>query len=739
MVAYLDIESSPTGAKVYISGNYIGKTPINDHKLWEGNYNIKIEKEGYISYQHLNYRIKSTDLAKTIDVTLRKEEEEWGELKVKSDPSGAKVYVNNRYVGETPYTNKVMAPGRHDVDIELKGYEDESKRVTIESGETKTIDINLEKIELVEKTWLEKFLEKLLISPLTAFNFFSPLSNTIKNNILLTLLKSADGEEKLEKFGEYMGERFITEYPKYKILKGAPKRSLSILAILGLVGAVLGFGTLVNWLRKELPEPSGMAVWAAIEAKDWETAREANEQYKKFIDVANSWYALVLGFLNPFIWAFMNKNKESQLTGYKTYKTLIDKELGEFELPEIIRTHVRDIIDGDTIDTSLNIIDSEEKLPEYGTTGHARIRIVGINSPEKSPKGEILCTDIEIYQVQKSWADASRDALLPLNDKEVTLYIDPEKKTDTFGRILAVIKRNDVDIALEQIKKGLACWYFRETNKYVDDEIYKAATLKAQEDKTGMWSDLPEQPGLPPEAKITFSIDSNPSNAPVFIDGIATHHNTPTDNTEQADVWELWTEGKHILKITKSGMVQEKEITLIPGEHLELVVDLTALPPPEELPPKELPPEEPLEEPPVTPPPEKPEEKDKMIEDLQNTISELNKTIIALNVTISELEGIPPTPPPEEPPVMHPVIPLIYSADQLWALTTAFSELWDFIKGATQLSTAEYEVFKTSYDLYTTEQKKVLNIFFNKVWELTKGAAQMSHKEYDNLKEEFHI
>lgn len=69
---------------------------------------------------------------------------------------------------------------------------------------------------------------------------------------------------------------------------------------------------------------------------------------------------------------------------------------------------------------------------------------------------------------------------------------------------------------------------------------------------------------------VEFSISSSPSNAKVWIDGVYTHHYTPTDEVEQSDVIELWSEGKHILKLTKSGYFLEQEITLVEGERLNL-------------------------------------------------------------------------------------------------------------------------------------------------------------------------
>ena len=55
MVCFLDIKSTPSDAKVYIDGNYVGNTPIEDRRMDPGFYNIRIEKTGYTSYQHLNY------------------------------------------------------------------------------------------------------------------------------------------------------------------------------------------------------------------------------------------------------------------------------------------------------------------------------------------------------------------------------------------------------------------------------------------------------------------------------------------------------------------------------------------------------------------------------------------------------------------------------------------------------------------------------------------------------------
>lgn len=44
---YLSINSSPLGAKIYLNGSYIGKTPLTNYRLHTGRYTVKIVKEGY--------------------------------------------------------------------------------------------------------------------------------------------------------------------------------------------------------------------------------------------------------------------------------------------------------------------------------------------------------------------------------------------------------------------------------------------------------------------------------------------------------------------------------------------------------------------------------------------------------------------------------------------------------------------------------------------------------------------
>jgi len=86
----------------------------------------------------------------------------------------------------------------------------------------------------------------------------------------------------------------------------------------------------------------------------------------------------------------------------------------------------------------------------------------------------------------------------------------------------------------------------------------------------------------PVEFKI--EIQSTPANAKLYIDGVYTHHWTPSNERELKDVMDLLTVGKHTIKVTKAGMEAEKEVTIVEGDNgvVSLILEVIGLPPTEE-------------------------------------------------------------------------------------------------------------------------------------------------------------
>ena len=66
----------------------------------------------------------------------------YGTLVVNSDPTGSEVYVDDSYVGNTPYTSKVLI-GQKKVSVKRKGYDTIDKSVVIQEGQTARLNEKL--------------------------------------------------------------------------------------------------------------------------------------------------------------------------------------------------------------------------------------------------------------------------------------------------------------------------------------------------------------------------------------------------------------------------------------------------------------------------------------------------------------------------------------------------------------------------------------------------------------------
>lgn len=74
-----------------------------------------------------------------------------GTLNINSTPQGAQVYLNGRFVGNTPLTVRVT-PGRQDVELRLAGYESYRTSLNVNPGQTLNINAALERIRPITGT-----------------------------------------------------------------------------------------------------------------------------------------------------------------------------------------------------------------------------------------------------------------------------------------------------------------------------------------------------------------------------------------------------------------------------------------------------------------------------------------------------------------------------------------------------------------------------------------------------------
>jgi len=92
----ISVQSFPAGASILIDGEFVGTTPRFVRDIPVGIRQINIEKEGFAS------EIKSVEVLYDKTAEYNFELKQGRKVIIKTDPSGADLYVNNVLIGTTP-------------------------------------------------------------------------------------------------------------------------------------------------------------------------------------------------------------------------------------------------------------------------------------------------------------------------------------------------------------------------------------------------------------------------------------------------------------------------------------------------------------------------------------------------------------------------------------------------------------------------------------------------------------
>jgi len=370
-------------------------------------------------------------------------------------------------------------------------------------------------------------------------SFLEKASHSKINAALTTLLKLPKGEELIEKLGMYGLDKLIKEAPEYEVLRKSPKCSLSVGIIIGLATLILGIGTVVGWLRKEAPEPAGMAVWAMIEAEEWEEARTANDQYLTFITKMNTWLPTVFSWFNPFLATFLNTNRDSQLIQQKAYKEMIDAklELGR-ALVKITATPADAEIAISGIEFVKNPFEREIPIGPYDWSVTRFGYIPQSGHFDLTAAGEEFTVDLVKEEVPPEELE-----------EELTISVTPDETEIFISGHPEITKEGTYTLPLGPYTIHFSLDGYKPATKY--------ATLKTGKPITVSHVMLKEEEPEPEKAEVL--ITSKPSGARVIIDSKATFQETPYTH--------FFEEGPHLLRIELDGWEpEERDIEVSWGE-----------------------------------------------------------------------------------------------------------------------------------------------------------------------------
>jgi tetratricopeptide (TPR) repeat protein len=191
------LTSTPSGASVSLDGIFKGVCPITLNEVATGKHLIKITKTGYQDYQQeitvssSKYYYYSANLS---PITTTKAIDKLGNILLFSTPSGAKIYLDNKYKGITPQTLSKLNLGNYQLRLTKPGYHDYQQKVTVSSEKTTEV--------LTKLTAIPPSYAKIKVTSTPSFAKIY-LNDTYKGTTPLTInqLKPGDYQLKLSKEG----------------------------------------------------------------------------------------------------------------------------------------------------------------------------------------------------------------------------------------------------------------------------------------------------------------------------------------------------------------------------------------------------------------------------------------------------------------------------------------------------------------------------------------------------------
>ena len=132
------IDSIPEGATVEIDGNPVGITPL-ETEIAAGSYRLTLKAERFKDWQ-TQLVVKPNQPQRIEDIRLLPAD---GKLTVRTQPAGANVMINKRYVGQTPLKTAVSADTVHLVQISKPGYDTISRKIKLKVAGSKTLSLDL--------------------------------------------------------------------------------------------------------------------------------------------------------------------------------------------------------------------------------------------------------------------------------------------------------------------------------------------------------------------------------------------------------------------------------------------------------------------------------------------------------------------------------------------------------------------------------------------------------------------
>jgi hypothetical protein len=143
----LDIDSIPTDSDIWIDERYYGTTPQVVGGLYAGSHSLTLKKAGYYDYLEPFTIVAGQISSKSPRLTAYTSSSGYGDLRIRSNPAGAAVFVNNNYKGTTISSTALyvtqLTPGSYTVRVTLANYQTYTETAVVTAGSVNEIYANM--------------------------------------------------------------------------------------------------------------------------------------------------------------------------------------------------------------------------------------------------------------------------------------------------------------------------------------------------------------------------------------------------------------------------------------------------------------------------------------------------------------------------------------------------------------------------------------------------------------------
>ena len=139
----IDVQSSPTGARIFLDGADTGfTTPKTLSGVIVGTHTVRCTMSGYIDKsQSITV---NADQTTRVSLTLQSQAPVTGSISVSSSPTGARIFLDGADTGfNAPRIFNGITTGTHTIRCTMSGYGDQSQSLTVNAGKTTTVKLTL--------------------------------------------------------------------------------------------------------------------------------------------------------------------------------------------------------------------------------------------------------------------------------------------------------------------------------------------------------------------------------------------------------------------------------------------------------------------------------------------------------------------------------------------------------------------------------------------------------------------